>query len=82
MADGVHGYSTGKMDLSFVGFLPAEKPEFAILVMAAEPQSGRFGSSVCGPAFREIAEKAMVHLRLQKGSAAPAPDPALMHQKL
>jgi cell division protein FtsI/penicillin-binding protein 2 len=81
VADGVHGYSTGKMDLSFVGFLPAEKPEYAILVMAAEPQSGRFGSTVCGPAFREIAEKAMVHLRLQKGSAAPAPDPALMSPK-
>lgn len=82
VADGVHGYSSGKMDLSFVGFLPAEKPEFVILVMAAEPQSGRFGSTVCGPAFREIAEKAMVHLRLQKGSAAPAPDPTLMHPKL
>jgi cell division protein FtsI/penicillin-binding protein 2 len=81
VADGVHGYSTGKMDLSFVGFLPAQKPEFVILVMAAEPQSGRFGSTVCGPAFREIAEKAMVHLRLQKGSAAPAPDPALMSPK-
>ena len=81
VADGVHGYSTGKMDLSFVGFLPADKPEFAILVMAAEPQSGRFGSSVCGPAFREIAEKAMIHLRLQKGSAAPAPDPTLMPKK-
>jgi len=81
VADGVHGYSTGKMDLSFVGFLPADRPEFAILVMAAEPQSGRFGSTVCGPAFREIAEKAMLRLRLQKGSAAPAPDPALMHTK-
>jgi cell division protein FtsI/penicillin-binding protein 2 len=81
VADGVHGYSSGKMDLSFVGFLPAEKPEYAILVLAVEPQSGRFGSTVCGPAFREIAEKAMVHLRLQKGSAAPAPDMSLMHPK-
>lgn len=80
VADGKRGYSSGKMNLSFVGFLPADKPEFAILVMAAEPQIGRFGSTVCGPTFREIAEKAMVHLRLQKGSAAPAPDPALMPQ--
>lgn len=81
VADGVHGYSSGKMDLSFVGFLPVEKPEFVILVLAVEPQNGRFGSTVCGPAFREIAEKAMVHLRLQKGSAAPAPDLTLMTKK-
>lgn len=81
VADGVHGYAGGKMDLSFVGFLPADHPEYAILVLAAEPQSGRFGSTVCGPAFREIAEKAMVRLRLQKGTAAPMPDPALMHPK-
>jgi cell division protein FtsI/penicillin-binding protein 2 len=81
VADGVHGYSSGKMDLSFVGFLPADHPEFVVLVLAVEPQSGRFGSTVCGPAFREIAEKAMLRLRLQKGSAAPAPDPALMHPK-
>ncbi|MEO6907346.1 MAG: penicillin-binding protein 2 [Abditibacteriaceae bacterium] len=81
VADGVHGYAGGKMDLSFVGFLPANHPEFAILVLAVEPKNGRYGSQVCAPTFREIAEKAMVRLRLQEGSKAPAPNPALMHPK-
>ena len=54
------GYRGGKMINSFVGFLPSRKPEFVILVMADEPASGRWGSTVCGPSYTEIASRAML----------------------
>ena len=78
-ADGPRGY-VNKYISSLVGFVPAQKPEFVILVMADEPRGSHWGSEVCGPAFNEIANKAMLRLRLQQGASAPAPDPALMER--
>ncbi len=76
-ADGPRGY-VGKFISSFVGFLPQEKPEYVIAVMADEPKSSHWGSETCGPAFTHIAEEAMMALRLEKGADAPKPNPALM----
>ncbi len=78
-ADGKRGY-VSKFISSLTGFVPANKPEFVILVMADEPHGSHWGSEVCGPAFNEIANKAMLHLRLQQGASAPAPDPGLMER--
>jgi cell division protein FtsI/penicillin-binding protein 2 len=80
-ADGPRGYAAGKFISSFVGAIPAQKPEFVILVMADEPHGSHWGSEVCGPAYTAIAEKAMLRLRLQKGALAPAPDANLMERK-
>jgi cell division protein FtsI/penicillin-binding protein 2 len=80
-ADGPRGYAAGKFISSFVGAIPAQKPEFVILVMADEPRGSHWGSEVCGPAYTAIAEKAMLRLRLQKGALAPAPDANLMERK-
>ena len=79
-ADGPRGYAAGKFISSFVGVIPANKPEFVILVMADEPRGSHWGSEVCGPAYQAIAEKTMLRLRLQEGAAAPAPDAALMER--
>jgi hypothetical protein len=48
--------------------------------MADEPRGSHWGSEVCGPPFATIASQAMLHLRLLKGTAAPAPSPALMER--
>ena len=41
---------------SFVGFLPADKPELAIIVVLDEPQGKeRTGGAVAAPVFWEIA---------------------------
>lgn len=77
-ADGPRGYAAGKFISSLVGFVPANKPQFVILVMADEPKGSHWGSEVCGPAFNDIANRAMLQLRVEKGAVAPAPDPALM----
>ncbi|MDF2439943.1 MAG: hypothetical protein JWN98_927 [Abditibacteriota bacterium] len=77
-ADGPRGYAAGKFISSLVGFVPAQKPQFVILVMADEPKGSHWGSEVCGPAFNDIANRAMLQLRVKDGASAPAPDPALM----
>ena len=77
-SEGKRGYAAGKFISSFVGFLPSRKPELAILIMANEPHGSHWGSEVCGPAYAEIARRAMLTLRLREGTRAPAPSPALM----
>jgi len=58
-------YAPGKFVSSFVGFLPAEDPKLAILVVADEPKGSHWGSVVCGPAFAEIASKSMMRIRFE-----------------
>jgi stage V sporulation protein D (sporulation-specific penicillin-binding protein) len=77
-AIGRRGYADGKFISSLAGFVPSVNPEFAVIVLADEPHGSHWGSEVCGPAWAEIASKAMLHLRLKQGASAPAPDPSLM----
>ncbi len=66
------GYYPKNFTSSFVGFLPVENPEIGIIVVADDPgeytESGRkikyYGGTVCGPAFKEIAEFAVRYLRI------------------
>lgn len=44
---------------SFVGFVPAERPEIAIAVMIDEPTDTHYGGVVAAPAFKKIAAKAL-----------------------
>jgi cell division protein FtsI (penicillin-binding protein 3) len=53
------GYAENKWLGSFVGFVPAEKPEFVIVVMIDEPKGEHYGGIVAAPAFREIAKKSL-----------------------
>jgi cell division protein FtsI (penicillin-binding protein 3) len=49
---------------SFGGFLPVENPAISILVVADAPQGSYYGGTVCGPAFKEIADQAVRYLRI------------------
>ena len=45
---------------SFVGIVPAVNPRFIVAVMIDEPKKGsRYGGTVAGPVFREVAEGAL-----------------------
>lgn len=68
-------FAQGKFVSSFVGFLPAEKPQLAILVVADEPKGSHWGSVVCGPAFQEIAIKSMMRLKVEPALFAERPVP-------
>lgn len=52
------GY-TNKYFTSFIGFVPARRAEFVILVIMDEPQGAYYGGTVCAPVFRSIAERAL-----------------------
>ena len=53
------GYKSGKFTPTFVGFVPATRPRFAIIVLIDEPQGLHQGGQVAAPAFNLIAEAAL-----------------------
>src|SRR5262249_12191867 len=55
--DGKTGHYSARARMSsFVGFLPAEAPRFAILVVVDSPRTATYGGLVAAPVFRRIAE--------------------------
>jgi cell division protein FtsI/penicillin-binding protein 2 len=64
-------YAPGKYISSFLGFFPADNPELCISVVMDEPKEGYYGGKVCGPVFRDIAERCASYLNIP-------PDPKLM----
>lgn len=65
------GYMKGKYIVSFVGFLPAEDPEFACLVMLDEAKASEeqnYGGLVAAPVFSRIAERAATYMNLEPAS--------------
>lgn len=57
-------YSRTKFIGSFVGFVPAEDPQLAILVVIDEPEGKGYGGEVAAPVFRKVAGKALRHLQV------------------
>ena len=55
------GYSD-KVVASFAGYVPADRPRLAILVMIDEPKGEEYGGTVAAPAFKEIAESTLRYL--------------------
>ncbi len=53
------GYAKDKYVASFVGFVPASKPRFVVLVLVDEPQGSIFGGVIAAPAFQRIARFAL-----------------------
>jgi cell division protein FtsI (penicillin-binding protein 3) len=49
---------------SFVGFVPADSPRFAILVKIDRPQTSALGAEVAAPAFRAVAEHLLAYYRV------------------
>jgi len=53
------GYDSKKYLSSFIGFLPAEKPELLIGVMVDEPKAPYYGGITAAPVFKRIAERSI-----------------------
>lgn len=58
------GYDPVHHIASFVGFFPAEKPQYLIAVMLDEPNGLQWGGLVAGPVFREIARQLVAYVGL------------------
>lgn len=58
-------YSRTAFISSFVGFVPADAPELAILVVIDEPKGVAWGGSVAAPVFKKVAEQSLQYLHIE-----------------
>ncbi|MDQ6766357.1 MAG: penicillin-binding protein 2 [Candidatus Eremiobacteraeota bacterium] len=68
-------YVVGAYTSSFVGIIPADKPEYVILVKIDRPQGLYYGSIVAAPAFRELARRVLWREGVLPQHATTAADP-------
>ena len=52
-------YSHDKYMSSFIGFAPADKPRYAMLVMLDEPRPLYYGGTVAAPVFKTVMESVL-----------------------
>jgi cell division protein FtsI (penicillin-binding protein 3) len=55
-------YSSALSIGSFVGFVPADAPRLAIIVVVDEPQGESWGGVVAAPVFRRVGEQVLTYL--------------------
>jgi cell division protein FtsI/penicillin-binding protein 2 len=54
-------YASGAYVASFIGYVPAERPKYVILVKVERPRGVYYGSTVAAPVFAALARTAMLH---------------------
>jgi cell division protein FtsI (penicillin-binding protein 3) len=59
-------YSHQKYVASFVGFVPADHPKIAMIVIVYEPKGAIYGGVVAGPVFKNIADQALSYLNVPR----------------
>ena len=61
-------YASGAYVASFIGYVPADAPRYAILVKIERPRGAYYGSEVAAPVFADLARAVMLHANVM-----PAP---------
>jgi cell division protein FtsI (penicillin-binding protein 3) len=56
------GYMVGHYVGSFGGYVPADNPKLAMLVVIDEPRGEHYGGAVAAPVFKEVAEATLRYL--------------------
>jgi cell division protein FtsI (penicillin-binding protein 3) len=59
-------YSREKYVSSFVGFVPADNPRLAMIVVVYEPKGQIYGGVVAAPVFRDVANQALSYLNIPR----------------
>ncbi|MBF0538412.1 MAG: penicillin-binding protein 2 [Nitrospirae bacterium] len=59
-------YSSVDYISTFVGFVPAEKPAFSLIVVVWKPRGQIYGGLVSAPVFKNITEKSLSYLNVPK----------------
>jgi cell division protein FtsI/penicillin-binding protein 2 len=57
-------YSRDRFVSSFVGFVPADNPKIAMIVVIYEPKGQIYGGVVAGPVFKDIANQALSYMNV------------------
>ena len=63
-------YSQSKFIASYVGFAPLQDPVLATIVVINEPRGKYYGGQVAAPAFKQIMERSLIHLRVPQDRPA------------
>jgi cell division protein FtsI (penicillin-binding protein 3) len=66
-------YSRAPGVLSFVGFVPAEDPRLAMIVLLDEPKNEKWGSEAAAPIFAAIGREALRYLNVAPRDSSPVP---------
>ncbi len=77
------GYSHSKVLASFVGYVPVEAPQLAIVVLIDDPQLAKWGGEAAAPVFKRVAQQALYALHIPSRQAqalhwAETPPPAAL----
>ncbi len=59
-------YSHQKFVSSFVGFVPADNPKLAMIVIVYEPKGAIYGGVVAGPMFKNIASQSLSYMNVPR----------------
>jgi cell division protein FtsI (penicillin-binding protein 3) len=70
--EGGRGYESGSYVSSFIGFLPAEKPEVLISVVIDRPSKAIYGGTVAAPVFSRLGQFSVSHLGIPPSPRASA----------
>ena len=71
-------YVPGAYTASFVGIVPADRPQYVVLVKIDRPQGAYYGSIVAAPAFRELTRRVLWREGVLPRRMATAVDPLLV----
>jgi cell division protein FtsI (penicillin-binding protein 3) len=66
-------YSRAPGVLSFVGFVPADDPRLAMIVLLDEPENEKWGSEAAAPMFAAIGREALRYLNVPPRDSSPVP---------
>ena len=59
-------YSRDRFISSFVGFVPADSPKLAMIVVVYEPKGQIYGGVVAAPVFKTVADQALSYLNIPR----------------
>ena len=70
------GYSHSNFMSSFVGFAPADNPEFVMTVVLDDPKPLYYGGTVAAPVFKEVMETLLLSMGYVPANVKPVTAPA------
>lgn len=76
------GYAAGLYIASFVGFVPSDKPEYAMLIMIDSPQGAFYGSQVSAPIFRDTLQQILVAKGIQPSDFSGLPSVEIVKENI
>jgi cell division protein FtsI (penicillin-binding protein 3)/stage V sporulation protein D (sporulation-specific penicillin-binding protein) len=75
------GYIPGVYIASFVGFVPSDDPQYAMLIMLDSPKGAFYGSQVSAPIFRDTLQQILVAKGIQPSDSKGLPTVESLQRK-